>query len=47
MKIGIFIHLFHPGYFHEFTGYINRVKHEFGDVFLILTLQNNDECRHI
>ena len=47
MKIGIFIHLFHPGYFHEFTGYINRVKHEFGDVFLILTLQNNNDCRHI
>lgn len=44
MKIGIFIHLFHPGYFHEFTGYINRVKHEFGDVFIILTLQNNNEC---
>jgi lipopolysaccharide biosynthesis protein len=47
MKIGIFIHLFHTGYFNEFAEYINRVKREFGEVFIIFTLPDNEECRII
>jgi lipopolysaccharide biosynthesis protein len=47
MKIGIFIHLFHTDLLKEFNEYINKVKNEFGEIFLIFTLQNGIQYRRI